>query len=216
MEVVSRRHWLTHCSLGLCAALSAAAGAATRRVVLVLGDSLSAEYGLPRGRGWVALLERRLEQEKLQARVVNASISGDTTSGGRSRLPALLDQHRPTHLVIELGGNDALRGLPLAMTRDNLLAMTRAAKAASARVLLTGMQLPPNYGRSYAQEFAAMYGSVARAEAVALVPFLLAGVADGPDADKMFQADRIHPVAEAHPRILEAVWPVFKPWLIKS
>jgi len=161
----------------------------------------------------VALLEQQLAKDKLAAKVVNASISGDTTSGGRSRLPALLKQHRPTHVVIELGGNDALRGLPLAMTRDNLQAMARDAKAAGAKVMVVGMQVPPNYGARYGQDFAALFASVARAEGAALVPFLLAGVADGPMADKLFQPDRIHPTAEAHPRLLANVWGVMKPWL---
>jgi acyl-CoA thioesterase-1 len=145
--------------------------------------------------------------------VVNASISGDTTSGGRSRLPALLTTHQPTHVVIELGGNDALRGLPLSMTRDNLVAMARAAKAANAKVMLVGMQLPPNYGARYAQDFSAVFTSVAQAEGAALVPFLLAGVADVADAEKLFQPDRIHPLAAAHPMMLANVWRVMRPWL---
>ena len=185
------------------------------RKLLVLGDSLSAEYGLPRGSGWAALLTRQLAQDKINAEVINASISGDTTSGGRSRLPALLRQHRPSHVLIELGGNDALRGLATPMTRDNLVVMVRAAKAAGARVMLVGMQLPPNYGARYGQEFAAMFGQVAEAEKAALVPFLLAGVADSPQADRLFQPDRIHPTAEAHPRMLANVWAVLKPWLLK-
>ncbi len=225
---------LMHCSLlalavwgtGQAGATSAtAAGAAAapaglapgapagKKTVLVLGDSLSAEYGLARGSGWVALLEQRLAQEKIAATVVNASISGDTTSGGRSRLPALLKTHRPSHVVIELGGNDALRGLPLAMTRDNLTVMARAAKAVGARVMVVGMQLPPNYGAHYGEDFAAMFAGVARAEGAALVPFLLAGVADGPQADRPFQPDRIHPTAAAHPQMLATVWAVMKPWL---
>jgi acyl-CoA thioesterase-1 len=190
-----------------------AAAAATKKTLLVLGDSLSAEYGLARGSGWVALLEQRLAKEKIAAGVINASISGDTTSGGRSRLPALLKQHQPSHLVVELGGNDALRGLPLTMTRDNLQAMARAGKAAGAKVMIVGMQVPPNYGARYAQDFAALFSNVARDEGAALVPFLLAGVADGPQAERLFQADRIHPTAEAHPRMLGNVWPVLRPWL---
>jgi acyl-CoA thioesterase-1 len=211
----ARRVALAHCSLLVLAALCAAPvpAAAAGKTLLVLGDSLSAEYGLARGSGWVALLEQQLAKDKLAAKVVNASISGDTTSGGRSRLPALLKQHRPTHVVIELGGNDALRGLPLAMTRDNLQAMARDAKAAGAKVMVVGMQVPPNYGARYGQDFAALFASVARAEGAALVPFLLAGVADGPMADKLFQPDRIHPTAEAHPRLLANVWGVMKPWL---
>jgi acyl-CoA thioesterase-1 len=175
--------------------------------VLVVGDSLSAEYGLPRGTGWVALLERKLAQEKVAARVVNASISGDTTSGGRSRLPALLAQHRPAVVVIELGGNDALRGLPLQLTVDNLSTMTQAAQRAGAKVLLVGMQVPPNYGADYGRRFAASFGEVAQANKAAVVPFMLKGVADGPDAMRLFQADRIHPTQEAHPIILATIWP---------
>ncbi len=178
--------------------------------MLIVGDSLSAEYGRPRGSGWGALLEQRLVSQKIDATVVNASISGDTTAGGRTRLPALLERHRPTHVVLELGGNDALRGLPLGSTEANLLSMTRAAKAAGAQVLIAGMQVPPNYGRRYGEDFAALFGRVARAEGAALVPFLLAGVADVPDAENWFQADRIHPNAQAHPRILDNVWPVLR------
>ena len=145
------------------------------------------------------------------AKVINASISGDTTSGGRSRLPALLAQHQPGVVVIELGGNDALRGLPLAMTRDNLTAMAQAARASGAKVLIAGMQLPPNYGRKYGDEFAGLFATVAKSEGAALVPFLLKGVADGPQADTLFQPDRIHPLAAAHPMILDNVWPVLRP-----
>lgn len=208
------RRTLLRWGIAHCSAASAAAGAAgTSPLLLVVGDSLSAEYGLPRGRGWVALLEQRLAQRKPAVRVVNASISGDTTSGGRTRLPALLAQHRPTHVVLELGGNDALRGLPLAMTEANLRAMAQAAKAAGARVLIAGMQVPPNYGQRYGADFVALFARVAKAEGAALVPFLLAGLAEGADADANFQPDRIHPRAEAHPRILDNVWPVLQPWL---
>jgi len=181
--------------------------------VLVVGDSLSAEYGLARGQGWVALLTQRLAAEKLPVKVVNASISGDTTSGGRARIGALLAQHKPQVVVIELGGNDALRGLPVAMTQDNLTAMARVAKAARARVVVVGMEIPPNYGRKFAEDFSRVFATVAKAEDAALVPFLLKGVADIPDAEAMFQPDRIHPRAEAHPRMLDNVWPVLKPLL---
>ena len=198
--------------LAAAGALPGARAAAPRRV-LVLGDSLSAEYGLQRGEGWVALLGERLARDKIAASVVNASISGDTTSGGRSRLPALLKQYRPAIVILELGANDALRGLPLDTTRANLTEMTRTSKAAGAKVVIAGMQLPPNYGRKYSDEFAALFAGVAKSEGAALVPFLLHGVADGPQADAMFQPDRIHPKEAAHPIILDNVWPVLQPLL---
>ena len=178
--------------------------------ILIVGDSLSAEYGLKRGSGWVALLDQRLQTEKINAKVVNASISGDTTSGGRSRLPALLAQHKPTHVILELGGNDALRGLPLPMTQDNLAKMTQLAQKAGAKVLLVGMEVPPNYGADYSARFAATFKTVATTNKAALVPFFLKGVADVPDAVKNFQADRIHPKEEAHPVMLANVWPELK------
>jgi acyl-CoA thioesterase-1 len=214
---LTRRKWLRHCSLlGLTVAgvrASASPKPDSRATLLVVGDSLSAEYGLERGSGWVALLQKRLQQQRAGIEVVNASISGDTTSGGRSRLPALLAQHQPGIVIIELGGNDALRGLPLNMTQANLSAMTQAAKAAGARVLIAGMQVPPNYGQKYARDFAALFATVAKAEGAALVPFLLKGIADGPDALAMFQPDRIHPTAAAQPLMLDNVWPVLKPLL---
>jgi acyl-CoA thioesterase-1 len=221
MKPCSRRRLLAlQCSLlGLAAAAAGAVTAQSRgpagaeRTLLVVGDSLSAEYGLARGEGWVARLERRIAEQRLRWRVVNASISGDTTSGGRSRLPALLRQHKPALVIIELGGNDALRGLPLSMTEANIAEMARGSKAAGARVLIAGMAVPPNYGRSYGEGFMALFPKVAKAEGTALVPFLLTGVADGPDAEAMFQPDRIHPKAEAHPRILDNVWPVLLPLL---
>jgi acyl-CoA thioesterase-1 len=207
----TRRAWLAHCSLTLlAAALAPVHAAAPAPVILVVGDSLSAEYGLQRGSGWVALLEQRLAREKIAARVINASISGDTTSGGRARLAALLAQHKPTHVVLELGGNDALRGLPLASTQANLAAMARAAKASGARVLVLGMQVPPNYGRQYGADFAALFANVAKNEGAALVPFLLKGVADGPDAERLFQPDRIHPREAAQPTMLANVWPALR------
>ncbi len=211
--VMTRRKLLGHCTVLALASTALPGKASGRSVILVVGDSLSAEYGLERGKGWVNLLEQRLASHKLAATVVNASISGDTTSGGRSRLPALLKQHQPTLVVLELGGNDALRGLPLNMTRDNLLAMTRAAKAAGAKVLVVGMQVPPNYGRQYSEDFAALFQSVAKAENTALVPFLLKGVADGPNAEAMFQPDRIHPREQAHPIMLANVWAGLRPLL---
>jgi acyl-CoA thioesterase I len=212
--VCTRRKWLTHCSvLSLGPWACATSAGPGRRVILVVGDSLSAEYGLKRGSGWVALLERRLVKEGIAASLVNASISGDTTSGGRSRLAALLREHRPTQVIIELGGNDALRGLPLESTRANLVEMSRAATNAGAKVLVVGMQVPPNYGRQYSDDFSALFASVAKQERTALVPFLLKGVADVPNAEQMFQPDRIHPTESAHPVMLDNVWPVLKPLL---
>ncbi|MES2186425.1 MAG: arylesterase [Pseudomonadota bacterium] len=184
------------------------AAAAGERSILVVGDSLSAEYGLARGSGWVALLERRLAEQHIAAKVVNASISGDTTSGGRSRLAPLLAQVKPAVVVIELGGNDALRGLPLPNSEDNLTAMVKAAQAAGAKVLIVGIQVPPNYGSDYMRKFAAVFEKVAGATGAAVVPFFLKGVADtGTDSDARFQPDRIHPLASQHPRMLDNVWP---------
>ena len=181
--------------------------AATQQIILVMGDSLSAEYGLARGVGWVALLEKKLEKDKKKAIVVNASVSGETTSGGRSRLPTLLKQHKPDVVVIELGGNDALRGLPLKNTQENLSAMAQAAQKNGAKVLLVGMQVPPNYGSAYANQFEKLFSAVAQEHRTALVPFLLKGVADAANGMSLFQADRIHPRAEAQPRMLDNVWP---------
>jgi acyl-CoA thioesterase-1 len=212
-----RRHCIALLLLaGFSGAYIPGVGAATTPkigTILVVGDSLSAEYGLKRGSGWVALMDARLAAEKANVKVVNASISGDTTSGGRSRLPALLNQHKPGLVVIELGGNDALRGLPLAMTQDNLKSMTETAQASGAKVLLVGMQMPPNYGQDYAKKFAESFTTVSKQTKATLVPFLLKGVADTPNAAAMFQADRIHPVEAAHPVILENVWPSVKKML---
>ncbi|MEY8877430.1 MAG: arylesterase [Leptothrix sp. (in: b-proteobacteria)] len=219
--VLNRRECIALALPALCAGLLAATSASSAQAastvrphtLLVVGDSLSAEYGLARGSGWVALLATRLAARQPPVEVINASISGDTTAGGRSRLAALLAQHRPSHVVIELGGNDALRGLPLAATTANLTAMAQSARAAGAAVLLVGMQVPPNYGAAYGRDFAALFGQVARQTGSALVPFLLAGIADDADAQRWFQPDRIHPLASAHPRILETVWTVLGPWL---
>lgn len=210
--VVFRRYFIAAGVAAAFAGLSTGGLAATpaERTLLVLGDSLSAEYGLKRGSGWVALLEQRLARESRPVKVVNASISGETTFGGRSRLPALLAQHQPTHVIIELGGNDALRGLALANTEDNLAWMVQAAQKAGARVLLAGMQVPPNYGPDYSSRFAALFASVARQHKTSLVPFLLKGVGDVPDATRWFQADRIHPNEAAQPRMLDNVWPELK------
>jgi acyl-CoA thioesterase-1 len=208
---------LLHFSASVAAVLATAfapgARAASEREIVVLGDSISAEYGLARGTGWVALLGQRLAEQKLPWTVANASISGDTTSGGLARLPQVLSQHHPKVVVIELGGNDALRGLPMSATRKNLDAMVTLARAAGARVVIAGMMVPPNFGRKYQADFAQMYADVATAQKAALVPFIFKGIADRPDADDWFQADRIHPVAKAHPIILDNVWPSLKPLL---
>jgi acyl-CoA thioesterase I len=206
-----RRHFIACLALlaaGGLSAASARADAPSR--ILIVGDSMSAEYGLTRGSGWVALLEQRLRRERISGAVINASISGDTTAGGRSRLPALLKQHQPTHVVIELGGNDALRGLPLESTQRNLSEMVKASQEAGARVLLVGIQVPPNYGRAYTERFAATFEAVAAERKVPLVPFLLKGVADVPDAAKFFQPDRIHPNESAQPLLLDNVWPALR------
>jgi acyl-CoA thioesterase-1 len=211
----SRRRWL-HFSLSVLALLAAGgarAAPSTGGEVLVVGDSVSAEYGLARGSGWVALLGQRLAAEKPGWTAHNASISGDTTAGGLARLPALLKQEHPQVVILELGGNDALRGLPLADSRRNLDAMAKLVTAAGARALIAGIMVPPNYGRQYSAEFAQMYADVAAAHKAPLVPFILKGIGDRPDADDWFQADRIHPVAKAHPLILENVWPTLKPLL---
>ncbi|SDG80377.1 acyl-CoA thioesterase-1 [Duganella sp. OV458] len=177
------------------------------KTVLVLGDSLSAEYGLSRGTGWVALAEQKLKQNNIDAVVVNASVSGETTSGGRSRLPALLAKHKPDLVVIELGANDGLRGLPVAAAKANLQAMNEAAAKANARVMLIGMRMPPNYGRDYADKFFAMFGVLSKEIKAPLVPFMLDGVAEKP---QLFQPDRLHPLAEAHPIILANIWPTLQ------
>ena len=206
-----RRHFtafvLAAALMGSCLTTLAQGRTGSEAILLVVGDSLSAEYGLRRGTGWVALLEQRLDAEKRPVRIVNASISGDTTSGGRSRLPALLLQHQPAVVVIELGGNDALRGLPLDMTRDNLAAMARQSREAGAKALLLGMQMPPNYGARYGEQFTQLYRDVAKAEKAALVPFFLKGVADGLQALRLFQPDRIHPNEQAQALMLDNVWP---------
>lgn len=173
------------------------------KTILVLGDSLSAEYGLARGTGWVALLEQRLQAKKIAARVVNASISGETSSGGKARLSALLEIHRPDIVIIELGGNDALRGLDLDASEQNFRDMLKMTQNSKAKPLLVAMQIPPNYGKAYTDKFFSMYAKLAKESKSALVPFFLKGVADQP---ALFQADRIHLTAEAHPTMMENVW----------
>jgi acyl-CoA thioesterase-1 len=212
--LLRRRHFnwtlLALVCWGFAAPVPASTVSVSNQRILVVGDSLSAEYGLARGTGWVALLQKQLAQEKPGVEVVNASISGDTTSGGRSRLPALLKKHQPSHVVIELGGNDALRGLPMALTQGNLLAMTQQSQAAGAKVLLLGMQMPPNYGPDMARQFEAAYVQVAQSQKAALVPFFLKGVGDDAEPLKWFQNDRIHPNEAAQPRMLANVWPTLK------
>lgn len=209
-----KRRTLMLGSLGLYVPVTRAATAQTQ-TILILGDSLSAEYGLERGKGWVALLTQSLHREGVKAVVANASISGETTSGGLARLPTLLDRHRPRIVVIELGANDALRGLSLRATRDNLNNMVAASQAQGAKVVLVGMQMPPNFGKRYAQDFARLFEDVARARRCAVVPFFLKGVGDRPDSREWFQNDGIHPIEKAHPIMLENVWGVLRPLLLR-
>ncbi len=195
--------------LGLMVLFGSAAHAESP-VILVLGDSLSAGYGIPVEKGWVSLLQRRLVERGFPYRVVNASISGDTTSGGLSRLPAALELHRPAIVVLELGANDGLRGQPpMAMSR-NLSRMIERSQQAGARVLLAEMRIPPNYGPLYAQKFQATFGELAQHYTIPLIPFLLDGVAGNP---ALIQDDGLHPRAEAQPRILDNVWAVLEPEL---
>ena len=187
--------------------LAQAKPAPATATILVLGDSLSAEYGLKRGTGWVKLFEDRLQQRKIKGTVFNASISGETTSGGKSRLPDLLLKHRPTLVQIELGANDALRGLPLASTEANLRFMVQESKKIGAKVLIIGIQIPPNYGKTYTDQFAAIFTDLAKTEKTGLVPFLLDGFADKPTS---FQADRIHPNESSQALMMDTVWKGFE------
>ena len=193
-------------TLFLVAALMICSGFAVAKSsqILVVGDSISAGYGLSTGEGWVDLLTKKLGKEKIPANVVNASISGETTAGGLSRLPVLLAKHKPTHVVIELGGNDGLRGSPVAMAKANLLKMAELSKASGAKVLIVGMQMPPNFGANYTAQFEAMFADVAKSVNAGLVPTLLGKI--GTDLTK-FQPDRIHPTAAAQPVLLDTVWP---------
>ena len=175
-----------------------------------MGDSLSAAYGLERSRGWVALLEDRLKRERLDYSVVNASISGETSAGGRARIDELLKQHHPTVVILELGGNDGLRGLPLAQMKANLGTIVERAKKAGARVLVVGMRLPPNYGPEYTHAFEDTFAEVAKRYQVTLAPFILEGFAEKPE---YFQPDRIHPTAEVQPLIVDRVWRGLRPLL---
>jgi acyl-CoA thioesterase-1 len=188
----------------------AAAGAPGERVLLVFGDSLSAAYGLRTDEGWVPQLQKRLSQQGYGYKVVNASSSGETTSGGRARLARALDTHAPDLVILELGANDGLRGLPVQAARENLAAMIRAAQQRKAKVLLVGIVMPPNYGARYAESFAAMYPQLAKEFGVPLVPFLLDGVALD---QNLMQPDGMHPNAAGQPKLLENVWPHLVPLL---
>lgn len=176
----------------------------------MFGDSLSAAYGIAAKHSWVALLAERLERERFDYSVVNASISGETTAGGVSRLPRALAQHKPEIVILELGGNDGLRGLPAAEMRKNLAAMISMSRRAGAKVLLAGMRVPPNYGPEYEREFAAVFPALAQRQGVALVPFFLEGIAEDL---RLFQPDRIHPTEAAQPILLENVWKALRPLL---
>ena len=204
----SALRWLA--ALAAALVCSAAFAQAAAPVILVVGDSISAGYGLPRGAGWTTLLQQRLETEHYPHRVVNASSSGDTAAGGRARLAALLAQHHPAITVIELGGNDGLRGGNPETLRGNLDAMAAMAQKAGSRVLLVGMRLPPNYGAAYVQRFEATFAEVAKARGITLVPFLFDGFGEN---NAMFQQDRIHPVAAAQPKLLDNVWRELRPLL---
>lgn len=198
--------------LVLVCALAAPASAFSAATILVFGDSLSAGYGLPREQGWVHLLEQRLRAEKLDYKVVNASISGETTLGGRSRIDTALKTHRPALVILELGANDGLRGATPESIRRNLEAISDACRRAKARVLLVGIRLPPNYGTAYTEKFHEVFGAVARSRKLPLVPFLLDGFAND---RKLFQDDGIHPNAAAQPLILDTVWKELKPLLAR-
>ncbi len=176
-------------------------------VWLVVGDSISAAFGLDTTQGWVALLQKRLDQQGKRIQVVNASISGDTSAGGLARLPALLAEHRPALVMIELGGNDGLRGTPLTQLQQNLANMIEASKSSGAQVLLLGMRLPPNYGKRYTEGFAGVYEQLAATHQVPLLPFFLEGVGGVPG---LMQADGIHPTAAAQPRLLDNIWPLLE------
>lgn len=209
--MINRRRFLIG-AVALCSLPAAYARSAAQagRNILVVGDSLSAEYGLQRGSGWVSIVAEKLKAEKYDDGIDNASISGDTTSGGLSRFPAALARHKPGIVIIELGSNDALRGLSLQMTQDNLSAMTSLAQKSGAKVLLVGMQIPPNYGRNYTEKFRQLFADVAAQHHAGLVPFLLEGMAD---KRELFQTDGIHPNETAQPILASNVWAQLKPLL---
>ncbi|MGC8097576.1 arylesterase [Metapseudomonas otitidis] len=196
--------------MGCCLGLLLLAQEAAAGTVLVVGDSISAALGLETSQGWVSLLQKKLDSERLDHRVVNASISGDTSAGGAARLPALLGEHKPEVVIIELGGNDGLRGQPPAQLQQNLASMVEQSRQVGAKVLVLGMRLPPNYGKRYTDAFARVFSDVAKEQQVPLVPFFLEGVGG---VEGMMQADGIHPAAGAQPRLLENVWPSLQPLL---
>jgi acyl-CoA thioesterase I len=204
--VMLRRILLTCLASLLCLPLTAWAGG----TILVYGDSLSAAYGLSQDAGWASLLQARLRQERLDYTVANASISGETTSGGAARIEAALKTHKPRVVIVELGANDGLRGLPLAEMRANLAKVVRASQKARSRVLLVGMHMPPNYGESYTRQFAQVYAELAHEYKTALIPHLLQGMDQQRD---LFQADNLHPTAAAQPILLDNVWKVLLPLL---
>ena len=207
MVKMNRSKWL---SLWLLANLLSGPAHADAPVILVLGDSLSAAYGIPAEQGWVSLLQGRLAERGYPHRVVNASISGDTTSGGLSRLPAALEQHRPALVILELGANDGLRGQPPMVISRNLARLIEQTQQSGARVLLAEMRIPPNYGPLYTQKFQATFGELAKQYNITLIPFLLDGVSGHP---ALIQDDGLHPRAEAQGRILNNVWEALEPVL---
>jgi acyl-CoA thioesterase I len=190
--------------------LAGSANSAAEKSILVFGDSLSAAYGIARTRGWVALLEERLQRERIDYSVVNASVSGETSAGARARIGAALERSRPAVVIVELGANDGLRGLPMAQMKDNLGAIVERSKKSGARVLVLGMKLPPNYGADYTQAFEAAFHELAAQHKVPLVPFMLEGFAE---KGEYFQPDRIHPTEQAQPLILDRIWPALRPLL---
>jgi acyl-CoA thioesterase-1 len=192
--------------------LASAAPAASGKSVLVYGDSLSAAYGIPERRGWVALLEERLKRERPDYSVANASISGETSAGGLVRIGEVLERQKPSVFILELGANDGLRGLPVAAMTKNLAAIIEQAQKAGAKVLLVGMRLPPNYGDPYTKAFERAFADLAKSQRTALLPFLLEGLGDKAE---LFQADRLHPTEAAQPAVLKNVWSALSPLLGK-
>lgn len=202
-SILSLKSGLLTLALGI--SLIGATTAQASCKVMVMGDSLSAAYGLPKEQGWVHLMEKKMAEKFPKCAVVNASVSGETSAGGRSRLPALLKQHQPSHMILELGANDGLRGLPISVLKSNLKDMIKQARQANTQTLLVGMQIPPNYGPDYTRQFANTFAEVAQTERVLWIRFLLEGFADNPNA---FQQDGIHPNAASQVQMLNNVWPI--------